>query len=179
MDMNAKKSFVSTKQSAPKILQSPTVTYASSILQIPSFSWIFVIYFFLLCINYSCCPFSANENVPLEWSSAWYLQTAPSENPAICRVLAFCCTFCQLLTIQIRLSAERPFGKPCNLQGFRLIDLTFYSIQGQVNKRYHERVNSFYFFLRPTHSTIFSPFLPDISFVLRAKTKKKKTLPFC
>ena len=129
-------------QPKQKFLQSPTVTYASSILQIPIFSWIFVIYFFLLCINYSRCPFSANENAPLEWSFASYLQTAPSEHPAICRVLAFCCTFCQLLTIQIRLSAERPFGTPCNLQGFRLIDLTFYSIQGQVNKGISKGLNT-------------------------------------
>jgi hypothetical protein len=39
------------------------------------------------------------------------------------------------------LEKERPFGKPCNLQGFSLIDLTLYSIEAQVNKPSHEGLN--------------------------------------
>ena len=48
-------------QPKSKNLTITYVTCASSILQIPIFSWIFVIYSFLLGINYSRSPFSANE----------------------------------------------------------------------------------------------------------------------
>ena len=65
----------------------------------------------------------------------------PTENPAICRVLVIFVIKLNNFLQFSRLNTRRPCGKPCNLQGFRLIDLTLYTIQVQVNKGGHERVN--------------------------------------